>query len=180
MIKNRLLLTTWLITVMILSACSPSRERMEKKIIAEEKRLFDSEKGFSKAGVDSLVVLYLDFAETYPSDSLAPEYLFKASTMKMNMGNGEDAIRLYEQFMQDYPGHQKAPLCLFFVGYVQENVLGNLGKAKEVYLEFIGKYPDHDFADDARIAIENLGKTPEQMIREFEEKHKADSLAEKH
>jgi outer membrane protein assembly factor BamD (BamD/ComL family) len=68
---------------------------------------------------------------------------------------------------------------VFFKGYVYENLIRNLDKAKEIYLQFIEKYPESDFADDAQMALQNLGKTPEQMIKEFEERRKADSLSKK-
>jgi len=36
------------------------------------------------------------------------------------------------------------------------------------YELFLSEYPEHDFSDDAKLAIRNLGKTPEDLIREFE------------
>ena len=64
---------------------------------------------------------------------------------------------------------------MFFKAYIYENQIKNLEKAKEIYLQFIEKYPNDDFAKDAKIALQNLGKSPEQMVREFEERRKADS-----
>ena len=67
-------------------------------------------------------------------------------------------------------------MCLFFKGFVYENMLKDLDKARETYLQFIEKYPKDDFADDAQMALLNLGKTPEMLIKEFEARQKADSL----
>jgi TolA-binding protein len=127
--------------------------------------------------VDSLIVDYESYATRFPKDSLAPVYLFKAAGIAMNTGDGGKAIGLFDKLLKDYPSSPKAALGLFFKGYVQENLLKNLDQAKETYLLFIEKYPDNDFADDAQASIDNLGKTPEQMIREFEARRKADSLA---
>jgi hypothetical protein len=52
--------------------------------------------------------------------------------------------------------------------FTYENTLGNIGKANEFYTKFLDKYPDHELADDARTAIKFLGKSPEEMVREFE------------
>ena len=133
-----------------------------------ETRLFEAENGFSRAGVDSLILEYQDFAEAWPDDSLAPVYLFKAASMIMNLQDGPGAIALFDEIRTSYPDYEKAPLCLFFTGYVQENILGDIDQARETYTLFIETYPDHDFADDAQASIKNLGKTPEQMIEEFE------------
>ena len=67
---------------------------------------------------------------------------------------------------------------MFLQAFVYENHVGDLSNAREKYIEFIQKYPEKDFADDAEICLQNLGKTPEELIREFEEKQRVkDSLA---
>jgi TolA-binding protein len=91
----------------------------------------------------------------------------------MNINRGEMAINIYNRILKSYPDFKKAPECLFLKAYVYENNLGQLNKARVFYQEFIDKYPDNDFADDAEISIQNLGKSPEELIREFEEKMKA-------
>lgn len=154
--------------VAILTACTPAREKMETKISATEERLFNSASGFSRTGADSLIDLYQEYVGKYTSDSLAPVYLFKAATLTMNLLQGERSIGLFSRFKEKYPDHRNVPLCLFFTGYIQENIFGKLDKARETYTLFLETYPDHEFADDAKASIENLGKTPEEMIREFE------------
>ncbi len=152
----------------LISACGPSKTQTEDQISSMEDRMFTTESGFSRVGADSLIQMYRDFAGTYPDDSLSPVYLFKAASMTMNLQNGPGSIALFEQIRESYPDFEKAPLCLFFTGYVQENVMGDIDKARETYQLFIDTYPDHDFVDDAQASIRNLGKTPEQMIQEFE------------
>ncbi|MFH1296450.1 MAG: tetratricopeptide repeat protein [Bacteroidota bacterium] len=157
----------------LITACGPSKSQRENQISTLEERMFTSENGFIRAGADSLVLLYTDFAAAWPNDSLAPVYLFKAASMTMNLQDGPGSIALFEQIRESYPNFEKAPLCLFFTGYVQENVMRDIDKAREAYQLFIESYPDHDFVDDAQASIDNLGKTPEQMIREFEARQKA-------
>jgi tetratricopeptide (TPR) repeat protein len=175
--KSRFLILLPLMAGLLVS-CQPSRSKLNGRIRSMETRLFSpSGTGFSKASADSLADLYATFAGRFPDDSLAPDYLFKAAGICMNMQEGAKAIGYFDKILADYPKWEKAPFCLFFKGYVQENVLRNLDQAKETYLLFLEKYPDNDFSDDARAALDNLGKTPEQMVREFEARNKADSLA---
>lgn len=161
-----------------LGACKPSKEKLSEQITAMENRLFSPDaQGLSQASVDSLIASYESYASRFPDDAGTPDYLFKAAGIAMNTGNGARAIELYDRLMAGYAAHPKAELALFFKGYVQENLMKNLEQAKETYLLFIEKFPDNEFADDARASIDNLGKTPEQMIREFEAKRMADSAA---
>ena len=161
----------------LLAGCTPSREKTIARINSLEKRLFAPESvNFDKTMADSLMVLYENFIKANPKDSLSPGYLFKAANIAMNAGDGGKALGLFDQYLQNYPDQKKAPMCLFFKGFVNENVLHNLDKAREAYLLFLEKYPTNDFAKDVTMALKNLGKTPEMLVREFEAQRKADSI----
>ena len=153
-----------------LASCGSSNEKDAAEIKTAEDTLFSSSEGFiDKAKALELVDLYVDYANSYPDDSMAVEYLFKSAEFCLNLGEGQRAITLYDRVIQEYPDFRKVPECLFLKGYVYENYLGDLDNAKAIYLEFIEKYPDNEFADDAEISIQNLGKSPEELIKQFEE-----------
>ena len=161
----------------ILSGCSPSREKSVKTITSLETRLFaPAAIGFDKVKADSLLSAYESFMRHFPEDSLTMKITFKAANLSMNMGDGTKAIELFDKFIEKYPDNPKAAVSMFFKAYIYENQIKNLDKAKEIYLQFIEKYPNGDFTNDARVALKNLGKSPEQMVLEFEEQHKADSI----
>ena len=173
--KTRNYLIILLIPLMF-AGCSPSRDKSVKTIGAMEKRLFSPQStSFDKAKWDSLITMYDAFCKRFPKDSLVPGYLFNAANISMNTGDGQKALSLFQQIIDTYPSYTKAPLCLFFKAYVYENLLHDLAKAKEFYLQFIEKYPSNEFVSAARASIQNLGKSPEQMVKEFEERRKADS-----
>lgn len=160
----------------IFSACGPSKEKRIIRIADLEKRLFSAEAAsFSKEAADSLINMYVEYTDKYPEDSLAPGFLFKAANVTMNNNDPHKAIGFFDRYIEKYPNAPKAPMCLFFKGFIYENMLRDLDKAREIYLMFIEKYPSDEFADDAQMALKNLGKTPEMLIREFEEKQRADS-----
>jgi outer membrane protein assembly factor BamD (BamD/ComL family) len=173
--KNKSYLILLLIPFLF-AGCGPSRDKSAKTILAMEKRLFSPQStSFDKAKWDSLINLYESFSKNFPNDSLVPGYTFNAANISMNTGNGQKALALFDQIITRYPNYSKAPLCLFFKGYVYENLEHDLGKAKEIYLQFIEKYPNNEFVSAAQASIQNLGKSPEQMVKEFEERRKADS-----
>lgn len=166
----------FLIFPFLLAGCKPSREKSVQSIKAMEKRLYSPQAtSFDKARWDSLVSKYEGFCKRFPQDSLVPGYTFNAANIEMNTGNGKKALENFELIMTRFPDYKKAPLCLFFQAYVYENLIHDLVKAKELYLRFIEKYPDNEFVTAARSSIENLGKSPEQMVREFEAKRVSDS-----
>ena len=157
-------------------SCGPSREKTVKQIQTLEKSLFSPEAvSFNKEKADSLLLLYEVFVKDNPKDSLAPVFLFKAASIAMNSGDGTRALKFFDQYLQDYPDKPKASLCLFFKAFVYENTMQDLDKARETYLLFIEKYPSDEFAKDAKLALVNLGKSPDMLIRELEETRRTDN-----
>lgn len=150
-------------------SCGPSSKQDANKIKAAEDELFSAEEGFvDKEKAMELVDMYVAYTDAYPEDSMSVEYLFKSAEFCLNMGEGQRAIELYDRVINEYPDFRKVPECLFLKGYVYENYLGDLESARAIYLRFIETYPDNEFADDAEVSIQNLGKSPEELIKEFE------------
>jgi TolA-binding protein len=169
---SRLLILIAVIAVSF-TQCKPDpRARiteLEKKISSEDFAM--DEKGMQTA--NELIDAYLAYAESQKDSPEAPEYLYKAADLSLNLNKSKEALDLYNRIIYQYPDFKKDPECLFLMGYIYENHLQNYGKAKEIYEQFIKKYPTHDFADDAAISIENMGMSPEELIRKFEAKNKA-------
>ena len=175
MFKN--IIISFLLLSAILSGCKPSREKSVTNIQSMETSLYSEPSvTYNKVRGDSLLQMYEDFITRFPADTLAPVYLFRAANLKMTEGDGNRSLSLLDRFMKKFPDHPKTQVCLFFKAFVYENLLRNLALAKETYLLYIEKYPNGEFVKDAQMSIQNLGKTPEQMINEFEAMQRFDSV----
>jgi len=161
-------------TLMIFAVgCQSPKDKAIDNISMVEGQAF-SETGLVNAEfVDDLIREYENFAEEFPQDSLAPDYLFKAADVAMNTNRSNKAIGLYNKVIKDYGDYKKAPEALFLKGYVYENNLGRLDVAKAIYEEFLEKYPDNEFADDAEVSLKYLGKSPEELIEIFQKEKEA-------
>jgi len=154
-------------------ACSSQKQDKESQIKQLEGQLFsDENKMVDRNKANELIALYIEFADEFPENEQSPAYLFKAGDMAMNLSMPRRSIEVFDRILNNYPDYEKAPQCLFLKAYVFENNLGDLKEAKKTYEQFLKKYPDDDFADDAEISIKNLGKSPEELIKEFEEQAK--------
>jgi len=151
-----------------MSACTDSRKKQTDKIEALEYELFSESSGkINQEKTKLLADSYIAYADQYPDDSLSPGYLFKAADVHMNLLDPRTAIQLFDRILNNYPDFEKQAHCLFLKAYVFENELRILEQARQLYEDFLKKYPNHEFADDAEISIKNLGKTPEELIEEF-------------
>lgn len=159
-----------LMTVFLV-ACGPSSQKQSKKIAVMEKSLVEASKGMlNKQKAIELINVYQGFASSYPADTLTPVYLFKMAELQMQAVSPQEAILSLDRIRKEYPEFRKAPECLFLKGFIYENNLNDLNKARRYYNEFLEKYPNHYFAKDAKVLIQNLGKSPEELVKEFEAK----------
>ena len=162
--------------VLMMASCGSPRSEKLQEIKDIESTTF-SESGLIDAkGVDALIAAYESFANDFPTDSLAPDYLFKAGDVAMNTNRSNKAIELYDRIITNFGSYHKAPEALFLKGYVYENNLGRLDKAQAIYEEFLEKYPDNEFADDAEVSLKYLGKSPEELIEIFQQENAAKEL----
>jgi outer membrane protein assembly factor BamD (BamD/ComL family) len=107
------------------------------------------------------------YAANYPDDSLSMKYLSQAGEVARLMQQFDEAIRIYDRMISRYSGHPEAGKAMFMKGFTYENDLKNLDSARVVYTLFLEKYPKDDFADDAQFLLNNLGKKPEEVLKEL-------------
>ena len=112
--------------------------------------------------------LYIRYSDSLPSDSLAPIYLFKAADISMFQQEGGKTIAILDRILGKYPKHELAAMSLFLKAFTFDTRMNDTASARVFYQQFVNKYPDEEFTDDAINALRNLGKTPEELIREFE------------
>jgi len=167
-LQFHLLITGLLITVMFTSCQSPRDESIEN-IENTELEVFSENGMIDRNRVDELIETYVGFADEFPEDTLAPDYLFKAGDISMNTNRSRQAIRFYDRIITEFPNYKKTPEAMFLKGYVYENNLGRLDKAKEIYETFLALYPNNEFADDAEVSLRFLGKSPEELIEIFQQ-----------
>jgi len=161
-----------LLSTLTFFSCKPNiRQEKISRINELEKTLFETKKGvIDKKEASNMIYAYTQYANAFPGDSASVNYLFKAADVSINTFHSQQTIALFNRILNDYPNYSKAPQALFLKAFAFENYLSQLDSAKANYTLFLQKYPNHPFANDAQISLDNLGKTPEEIIKEFKAK----------
>lgn len=82
----------------------------------------------------------------------------------------QESIKMVDRLVTDYPDYENNPVALFMLAsYVYDEQLGDLDKARETYQRIIDEYPGTPFANDAAIAITQLGIPLDELVKMFEE-----------
>jgi len=154
------------------TSCTSSKEKQLQLIKENEKKLFSAPmQNVQQNGVAAeLIKTYETYAEENGKDSKSPEFLFKAAELNTALGKYNDAIKNYQTIQQKFTSYNKAAESLFLEAFVYENHLQNTVKAKDIYRQFIQKYPNHELTDDAKASINFIekGLSPEEIVKQFE------------
>ena len=140
-----------------------------KRIEKLEKQAFSTEKAIDPKVASDLVSAYCDFADANPEDAMAPEYLFKAMDVSMNLNEPQRTIYIIDKLLKEYPDFPGTQAALFVKAFIFETRYNNLNMAKKLYEQYLQLYPDGEFANDCRASIEYLGLSPEELVKKFEE-----------
>jgi len=172
---------TLVISVLLFSSCindskqatNNTEVNFTDSIAFYENALFNGQTKTVKAtDAVKLAGFYMQYAIANEADTNSAIYVFKAADIYSNFRNAEKAIDAYNIILEKYPDSKNASAALFLTAFIYEDQLQDFANAEKYYKLFLKKYPESDFADDAEISLKNLGKTPEELIKEFEKKNK--------
>ncbi len=143
------------------------KNQLIEKIADVEKQLYRLDT-INKSLADSIIELYVYYANKFPQDSLSPEYLFKAAEIGINSFRAKDAIDFLTRIENNYKSFDKYVSCLFLKAFIYENYLKDFENAKKYYQLIIDKYPEHKLAKDAEAAIIYIGIDDLELVKLFE------------
>lgn len=163
-----------------LIACGGNEEKEvgtqdDRNILLERIKKFESElyvaEKLDPLKADMAITSYSEFIEKFPNDSLIPDFLFKAGEVATANMQYKQAVGYYKGVTSNYPNYKYIEECWYLQAHIWDNYLNNDDSAKVVYEQVIQKYPSSHYAQDSKAAIQNLGKTDEQLIQEFKKKN---------
>jgi outer membrane protein assembly factor BamD (BamD/ComL family) len=158
-----------LITLTLIIGCSkPTPDELFTKAQNSYQELQRAQ-GQAKAFRDSLGTIaieqYSKVVAEYPHDTLAERAMFMVATIRQNdMQDFGKAIEAYKQYISVYPDSRQTPVAMFLVGYLYNNEFHNIDSASAAYRRFLEKFPKHEMALSAQFELNNLGKSPEELL----------------
>lgn len=173
----------FLIAVMMflaIAGCNRNTKVTENDVKKAEDALFSESGMANEEAVPNAIETFSKYAEENPEAANAPEYLFKALEVSVNTKQDpQQSIDFCNRLVTTYPQFDKNPVALFMLAtFVYDEQLHDLDKARVAYQQVIDQYPDSPFANDAAIAITQLGMTPEELIRMFESNEESEDRSQ--
>jgi outer membrane protein assembly factor BamD (BamD/ComL family) len=153
-----------IITTFIFIGCS-------KK--SDQDYLKSAEENLKNNKVQEAISDYENFIKDNPESEKAPEALTKLASIFQNkmlkdfssQESLERSVKIYRQIYNDYPNSKQGPTSLFMSAFILANELQKLDLAKESYILFLQKYPNHELANSAREELNNLGIPADEILK---------------
>lgn len=136
----------------VLIACGPNKESLQKSIEEKESQATSLDFEMDTVVAREIIDLYLQYADRFSDDSLAPIYLFKASDVLMGIGDMGTATNVLDRIIDNYGDFEGLPLCYFMKGRAFEE-MEDYDAAVSAYKVFLDKFPDHFLAADTRAIL---------------------------
>ncbi len=163
--KNSVKIILSFVLVFMLAGCSGKNEAGLWK---EGKELIKQKK-YSEAAAS-----FKSLLDKFPDGEHAADAMFELAKLYQgkvlkNIDEKEslkEAVNYYKKIFEKYPKAKVAPSALFMAGFIEANELGDLEAAKKTYNLYLENFPDGELADDAKIELANLGKSPEEILME--------------
>jgi TolA-binding protein len=158
------LLSVFAIIVFLLAGCSKTSDKEYMDKAAESAKSGNFSEALSS---------YKELVNEYPESKLAPEALVKEAALyhdnKVKNISKEESIKksakIFISISEKYPKSQEAPQSLFMAGFIYANELKDYDEAVKTYKLFLEKYPDNELASSAQDELDNMGLTPEQILK---------------
>ena len=114
---------------------------------------------------------FVDGCEAYvlanPTAKDAVDYLHQAGQTARSIRTFRKAISLYDWIYSKYPSDPRAGQALFLEAFTYDNELKEVDVARQLYEQFIDKFPKDELADDAKFLLKNLGKSDDESLQEL-------------
>ena len=121
----------------------------------------------SMANMDKIVALYDEYINAYPDDEASLSYMELKAKYIAASGNYPEAIAAYDDILAQFPEGDRKADALFMQAFLYENNMADPGAAEAKYQKFIQLYPNHELADDAKFALENLSLSDEELFEKL-------------
>jgi hypothetical protein len=138
---------------------------------------------YNPAIIKNYIAKAEEFGNRYPEDPMSAELLYKAGLLAMRIAqaqafeNPEEtkfyaqrALTIFDNIQKVYPDFNGVKNCIFYKGVIYDDILHDYENAELLYRAFIARYPTDTLAINLESYLQHLGKTPEEIMLEFDKK----------
>jgi outer membrane protein assembly factor BamD (BamD/ComL family) len=162
--------SVFVIITATLFSCGNNKEKADKAynaIIEIEGSVVADNDIVSQSKLAELLAASEEFIKNFPDDERAPAVMQKGIRSAVSLNNYSKAIILMDDLIKNYSTEKTLPEYLFQKAFIVGES-GALGEADKIYEQLITQHPEHELAEQAKLAREMLTMTDEELIKKLE------------
>lgn len=123
---------------------------------------------------ENAIKAFYEFSSNCKTDTLAPVFLIKAGQVAQSIRKFTQAQSFFTKCIDEFPKFKSRGAAMFLLAQLYDDpaILNNESEARTLYHQIIREYPQSSYANDAKACIQNLGKSDEELVKEFLKKNK--------
>ncbi|MCD6019052.1 MAG: hypothetical protein K0S53_2173 [Bacteroidetes bacterium] len=123
---------------------------------------------------EKAIKAFYEFSSNCKTDTLAPVFLIKAGQVAQSIRKYTQAQSFFTKCIDEFPKFKSRGAAMFLLAQLYDDpaILNNESEARTLYHQIIREYPQSSYANDANACIRNLGKSDEELVKEFLKKNK--------
>ncbi len=127
----------------------------------------------NKEVAENAINVFYNFAINCKQDTLAPVFLLKSGQVAQSIKKYTQAQSCFKTCIDEFPKFKGRGAAMFLLAqlYDDSSMLNNESEARTIYHQIIREYPSTSFASDARACLQNIGKSDEELVKEFLKKN---------
>ncbi len=146
-----------LLMLIFLSACANPKQDLITQIADIEDK---TQKSPDDAQMRSLMTLYVQFIQRYPTDQYAPVYIYKIAEVYYRLQKWDEALRHVNMIIEKHPDSPYWEDALLFAGLLYDERIFDQTGGDKVYKLYLAKYPN----GKGRQAAEMHFKSPQERL----------------
>lgn len=160
------------------SATTANTKTVSIADIDKKLAVLKTENTLDDAKVVDLIESIDAFVSENKEDAKAPVFLELKAKYLTALGKNESAFAVYNTIYEDYSNYKNHSDALFMMAFIFENNLNNIPAAELNYQKYLNEFPNGDFANDAQFSLDNMSKTPEELMEMFKKMNEENSIPE--
>jgi len=125
--------------MLFLSACGNPKQDLIEQIATIE---YKTAKAPDDAQMRSLMTLYVQFIQRYPTDKYTPVYIYKIAEVNYRLQKWDEALRHLNMIINDHSSSEYLEDALLFVGMLYDERIFDQAGGDKVYKMYLDKYPN--------------------------------------
>lgn len=159
-----------LLSLVSLSLCTTNTNQDAQNTasgIEAKIEILKSENTLDETKVNDLITHIDAFVSENKDAAKTPVYLELKAKYLTALGKNKASLAVYKKIYEQYPKYENHSDALFMMAFINENNLNDKAQAEMSYQKYLNEFPEGDFAKDAQFSLDNMNKTPEELMEMF-------------